>query len=112
MALGYVGILTIRLEMPWVSNLKEKRALVRPVVERLKARYPLTVARLDGLDAHDWEIIGVATISNDYGWVEETLRMAADYIAREGPYRVTQEHTEITVLGGDEDDGDEEDEQV
>ena len=112
MALGYVGILTIRLEMPWVSNLKEKRALVRPVVERLKARYPLTVARLDGLDAHDWEVIGVATISNDYGWVEETLRMAADYIAREGPYRVTQEHTEITVLGGDEDDGDEEHEQV
>ena len=112
MALGYVGILTIRLEMPWVSNLKEKRALVRPVVERLKARYPLTVARLDGLDAHDWEVIGVATISNDYGWVEETLRMAADYIAREGPYRVTQERTEITALGGDEDDGDDEEEQV
>ncbi|WP_295820697.1 DUF503 family protein [uncultured Deinococcus sp.] len=101
MALGYVGVLTIRVEMPWVGNLKEKRALVRPVVERLKARYPLTVARLDGLDAHDWEVIGVATISNDYGWVEETLKMAADYIAREGSYRVTSEHTVITPLDGD-----------
>ncbi|WP_019008085.1 DUF503 domain-containing protein [Deinococcus aquatilis] len=102
MALGYVGVLTVRVEMPWVSNLKEKRALVRPVVERLKARYPLTVARLDGLDAHDWEIIGVATLSNDYVWVEETLRMAADYIAREGEYRVVWETTEITVLGEDD----------
>ena len=74
---------------------------MRPVVERLKARYPLTVARLDGLDAHDWEVIGVATISNDYGWVEETLKMAADYIAREGSYRVTSEHTVITPLDGD-----------
>jgi uncharacterized protein YlxP (DUF503 family) len=101
-ALGYVGVLTVRVDMPWVSNLKEKRALVRPVVERLKARYPLTVARLDGLDAHDWEVIGVATISNDYGWVEETLRMAADYIAKEGPYRVTSEHTVITPLDGEE----------
>lgn len=108
MALGYVGVLTIRVEMPWVSNLKEKRALVRPVVERLKSRYPLTVARLDGLDAHDWEIIGVATLSNDYVWVEETLRMAADYIAREGEYRVAWETTEITVLGEDDgEDGDE-----
>lgn len=88
--------------MPWVGNLKEKRALVRPVVERLKARYPLTVARLDGLDAHDWEVIGVATLSNDYGWVEETLRMAADFIAREGQYRVVSESTEITVLGAEE----------
>jgi uncharacterized protein YlxP (DUF503 family) len=106
-ALGYVGVLTVRVEMPWVASLKEKRALVRPVVERLKVRYPLTVARLDGLDAHDWEVIGVATISNDYGWVQDTLRMAADYIAKEGPYRVTEEHTEIRVLG-DEDDAEDE----
>ncbi|MEW6420254.1 MAG: DUF503 family protein [Deinococcota bacterium] len=101
MALGYVGVLIVRVEMPWVTNLKEKRALVRPVVERLKARYPLTVARLDGLDAHDWEVIGVATLSNDYGWVEETLRMAADFIAREGEYRVAWEDTDITVLDSD-----------
>lgn len=107
MALGYVGVLTIRVEMPWVENLKEKRALVRPVVERLKVRFPLTVARLDGLDAHDWEVIGVATISNDYGWVQDTLRMAADYIAKEGPYRVTEEHTEIHVLGDEDDPEDE-----
>lgn len=99
MALGYVGVLTVRLEMPWVSNLKEKRALVRPVVERLKVRFPLTVARLDGLNAHDWEVIGVATLSNDYAWVEETLKMAADYIAAEGPYRVAEESVEISVLG-------------
>ncbi|SEJ79880.1 hypothetical protein SAMN04488058_11927 [Deinococcus reticulitermitis] len=99
MALGYVGVLTVRLEMPWVSNLKEKRALVRPVVERLKVRFPLTVARLDGLNAHDWEVIGVATLSNDYAWVEETLKMAADYIASEGPYRVAEESVEISVLG-------------
>nr|WP_256435035.1 DUF503 family protein [Deinococcus sp. JMULE3] len=107
-ALGYVGVLTIRVEMPWVASLKEKRALVRPVVERLKARFPLTVARLDGLDAHDWEVIGVATLSNDYGWVEETLRMAADYVAKEGPYRVTSEQIEITPLGPDDDDHEDE----
>lgn len=102
MTLGYVGVLTVRLEMPWVSSLKEKRALVRPVVERLKARFPLTVARLDGLDTHDWEVLGVATISNDYQWVQDTLRMAADYIAAEGPYSVVSEDVEINVVGDEE----------
>ena len=58
----------------------------------------------EAMDAHDWEVIGVATLSNDYGWVEETLRMAADYIAKEGPYRVTSEQIEITPLGSDEDE--------
>ena len=81
--------------------------MVRPVVERLKSRFPLTVARLDGLDAHDWEVIGVATLSNDYGWVQETLKMAADYIAAEGEYTVTEENVEITVIGDDDDDEEE-----
>lgn len=109
--LGYVGVLTVRLDMPWVTNLKEKRALVRPVVERLKARFPLTVARLDGLDEHGWEVIGVATLSNDYHWVQETLKMAADYIASEGEYTVSEEKVEISVIGddSDEDDRDEDD---
>lgn len=104
MALGYVGVLTLRVEMPWVGNLKEKRAMIRPVVERLKSRFPLTVARLDGLNAHDWEVIGVATLSNDYQWVQETLKMAADYIAAEGEYQITEESVEITVIGEEEDD--------
>lgn len=99
--LGYVGVLTLRLEMPWAQSLKEKRSLIKPVTERLKTRFPLTVARLDGLDAHDWEIITVVTVSNDYAWVRETLTMAANYIASEGNYRVVWEKTDIAPLDED-----------
>ena len=95
---GYIGVLTLRLEMPWVSNLKEKRALVRPVVERLKVRFPVTVARLGGLDAHDWELIGVTTISNDHEWIEQTLKMASDFVAAGGEYRVVAEQQVISSL--------------
>ncbi|GHF97882.1 hypothetical protein GCM10017783_07190 [Deinococcus piscis] len=95
--LGYVGTLTLRLEMPWVRSLKEKRSLVKPVVEKLKVRFPVTAARLDGLDAHDWEVIAVVTVSNDYSWVEETLRLAADFVAT-GDYQITEEWTDITAL--------------
>ncbi|ADV68400.1 DUF503 domain-containing protein [Deinococcus maricopensis] len=103
MALGYVGTLTLRLEMPWVGSLKEKRALVRPIVERVKSRFPVSVARLDGLDAHDWEVVGVVTVSNDAAWVEETLRHVADFFAEQGEYRVTAEDTDVFPLGHDED---------
>ena len=46
------------LEMPWVASLKEKRSLIKPVTEKLKVRFPVSVARLAGLDAHEWELIG------------------------------------------------------
>ena len=84
--------------MPWVSNLKEKRALVRPVVERLKARFPVSVARLDGLDAHTWEVIGVVTISNDHNWIEETLGHVSSFVASNGEYRVVDETFETQEL--------------
>lgn len=98
MAQGYVGTLRLRLDMPWVTNLKEKRALVRPVVERLKARFPLTVGRIDGLNAHTWEVIAIVTVSNDHQWVEETLKMAADFVAAQGEYQITEEDSSIVPL--------------
>lgn len=107
MALGYVGVIALRLEMPWVSNLKEKRSLVRPVVERLKSRFPVTAARLDGLDTHDWEVIGITTISNDYQWVQETLKMAADFVTQ-GDYTVREEYMDIIPLTDDDPEREEE----
>lgn len=95
---GYVGVYTARLEMPWVRNLKEKRALVRPVTERLKARFPVSVARLDGLDAHGWEVIGVVTISHDGAWVEETLSAVAAFVAANGEYGVLDETFDVQAL--------------
>lgn len=95
--LGYIGTYTCTLETPWVRSLKEKRALIKPVTEKLKARYPVTVARLDGLDAHDWETIGVVTLSNDHQWVQDTLRMVSEVMHTSG-CEVTNEHTSIVPL--------------
>jgi uncharacterized protein len=95
---GYIGVYTARLEMPWVDNLKEKRALIRPVTERLKARFPVSVARLEGLDDHDWEVIGAVSISHDAQWLEGLLRNVADFVAGNGEYRVTDETFEVLEL--------------
>jgi uncharacterized protein len=95
---GYIGVYTARLEMPWVHNLKEKRALIRPVTERLKARFPVSVARLEGLDAHDWEVIGAVSISHDAVWLEELLQNVSGFVAGNGEYRVTDETFEVLEL--------------
>ncbi|MEJ2668264.1 MAG: DUF503 domain-containing protein [Deinococcales bacterium] len=80
----YVGVLLVTIETPGVRSLKEKRGLLLPVTERLKARFPVSVARLDGLDAHDWERIGLAAISGDRAWLERTLDGALRFVERRG----------------------------
>lgn len=90
----YVGVLMLTLDFPGVRSLKEKRAQVKPVTERLKTRFAVTVARLDGLDAHDWERVGVATISADRDWVERTLASALSFVIARG---MSVRESEITV---------------
>ena len=92
----YVGVLLITIDTPGVGSLKGKRALLLPVVERLKARFPVSVARLDGLDSHDWERIGVSAISHDRAWLERTLAGALAFVEGRG-LRVRRSSVDIEV---------------
>ena len=76
----YVGVYLARLEVPWASSLKEKRGLVLPITEKLKARFPVSVARLDGLESHTWELIGVTALSSDAVWLEGMLNKVDDFV--------------------------------
>lgn len=92
---AYLGLYTARLEMPWVASLKEKRALVKPAIERLRSRYPVSAARLAGQDEHGWEVVGFSLLGYDGVWVETVLREAADFIAAQGEFRVVEESWNI-----------------
>ncbi len=92
---AYVGFYAARLEMPWVRSLKEKRALVRPVLERIRARFPVSAARLEGLDAHGWEAVGFVAIGNEAAQVEAVLTQVAAFLRTNGEYLVSEERFEV-----------------
>ena len=84
----YIGVYIADLQMPWVRSLKEKRSLIRPVTEKLKLRYPVSVARLDGLNEHVWERIGATAISHDPKWLDDVLNKVHSFVSANGDYRV------------------------
>lgn len=61
----WVGVLTFVVATPGARSLKDKRGLVTPIVERIRRRFPVSVARLDGLDRLDRETLGAVVISAD-----------------------------------------------
>lgn len=88
--------------MPWVKSLKEKRALVKPVIERLRSRFPVSAARLAGQDDHTWEVVGFSLVGYDGVWVETVLREAADFIAAQAEYQVADEDWSIEEISLEE----------
>lgn len=96
-ALIYIAVYIADLSMPWVTSLKEKRGLVTPVTERLKVRFPVSVARLDGLNAHDWERIGVTAISHDGVWLESLLERVDKFVRANGNFEVNVRESLVEI---------------
>lgn len=91
----YVGVLQLRLEMPWVQSLKEKRALVAPVVAKVKTRFDVAAARLQGSEKHHSEVIGVSAISNDAVGLEALLCRVEAFVAAHGDYQISRRQLDI-----------------
>ena len=71
-----VGIVRIRLRLP-SRTLKEKRAIVKSVVERLRQRFNASVAEIDDLDDVGIATIAAACLSNDSQHADAQLQSIA-----------------------------------
>jgi hypothetical protein len=85
-----VGILTVHLHLFGISSLKDKRHIVKSVIERLKNRFNVSVAEVDHNDSHTTAVIGISAISNDRRFLEEMLDKAVHFIHNDGRFHLGQ----------------------
>jgi uncharacterized protein len=70
----YVAALTLDVLLGDVRSLKQKRAVVRPIVAELRRRFPgVAVAETGHLDLHRRAEIGVAAVSDTAGNASQVL---------------------------------------
>jgi uncharacterized protein len=71
-----IGVLRISMRLP-SRDLKGRRAIVRPVVERLRSRYNAAVAEVGELNDPASATIGIVCISNESGHADSQLQSIA-----------------------------------
>jgi uncharacterized protein YlxP (DUF503 family) len=59
-----VGLLTLEIQIPYAHSLKEKRAVLRKMRDRFRARFNVAVAELDHQDVWQRATLGVASVSD------------------------------------------------
>ena len=74
-----VGVLRVRFALP-SRTLKEKRAIVKSVVERLRTRFNASIAEVDDLDNPAVACIGAACLSSEGAHAGAQLQAIADAI--------------------------------
>ena len=69
----FTGTLSLDLLLADVHSLKEKRAVVRPIVAELRRRFEVAAAEAGDLDLHRRALIGVAVVAADAAHASEVL---------------------------------------
>ncbi|MBI3404043.1 MAG: DUF503 domain-containing protein [Acidobacteria bacterium] len=73
-----IGLLTLEIYLPDAHSLKDKRHVVRSLKDRLRARFNVAVAELDGQDTWQRSVIGVVSVSGDAQYLQGALQKVLD----------------------------------
>ena len=77
----YVGALELDVLLGDVRSLKQKRALIRPVLAELRKRFDVAVAEAGEQDLYRRALIGVAMVSGDAAHAREVLEACERSVA-------------------------------
>jgi uncharacterized protein len=69
-----VGLLTLEIYLPYSHSLKEKRAVLRKIRDRLRSRFNVAVAELDHRDVWQHATLGVVSISDSQPLLDNVFR--------------------------------------
>jgi uncharacterized protein YlxP (DUF503 family) len=103
----HLGLLRITLHIPSARSLKDRRAVVRRAVERVRARFNVSVAEVGDSDHWQRASIAVAAVSGDKTLLEEVLSKCTTTIASSGDALVTRRELELLPYSDDEAFGEE-----
>lgn len=80
-----IGSLILEIYIPQAHSLKEKRMIVRPIIEKLKNRFNVAVAEIDKQDSWQSATIAVVSVSTDKRHIEKVLQQVINFLDENFP---------------------------
>jgi uncharacterized protein YlxP (DUF503 family) len=78
-----IGACTIQLYLPGVFSLKEKRGVLKPLLNQLRRQFEVAAAEIGNQDVWQSADIAVVAVSNEAGHVYAVLEKAVHWIEEE-----------------------------
>jgi uncharacterized protein YlxP (DUF503 family) len=94
-----IGVLKIEFYMDGNRSLKEKRQVLKKVIQRVKSKFNnVSVSEVDSLNLWQKATIGVSFVSNEVPYVNSTLDQIVGFIEAMGVVRILDRELEIIHL--------------
>ncbi len=85
-----VYLITVKLHANWVHSLKEKRMVVKSLLEKTKNKFNVSATESDDHDLHQSIVISVAFLAADNALADSMYENIVNYIER---------HTDAEIAG-------------
>ncbi|MGI6578599.1 MAG: DUF503 domain-containing protein [Eubacteriales bacterium] len=71
---------TIKLYAPWVHSLKEKRMVVKSLIDRVKKKFNISIAEIDEQDVHQTIVLGLACVAGSVSHADSIIDSVLSFI--------------------------------
>jgi len=76
----HIGVCTVYLSVPESQSLKDKRQVIRSLIDQIKNRFNIAVAEVGELDMHQRSVVGLVSISNNSRHLNQMLSRVIKFI--------------------------------
>ena len=91
----FVGVLQVELSIPAAFSLKDKRRVIKSLLERIRREFLVAAAEVDGLDTWNRSGIGIAYVANERRRAESQLQHVLNALERESDAIVMDAQIEV-----------------
>lgn len=91
----FIGVLQLELFIGESQSLKDKRRVIRSLLERIKNKFNVAVAETGKLNSRNCCGLSFVFTSNEAGHLDSMMNSVANFVENQGFYEVTCIQTEI-----------------
>jgi uncharacterized protein YlxP (DUF503 family) len=88
-------ILTVRLDIPGIDSLKEKRRVIKSLVSRLRNDFNISIAEVGNNDVLRSALLGAAIVSNSSSFGHQVISKVVNRIDATGEVVIVDYSTEV-----------------
>lgn len=93
-----IGVCKVFLSIDEAFSLKEKRHIIKSLIERLKSRFNASIAEVDLNDTWKSAAIGISCVSNESGHADSMMANMINYIENDGRAVLIKYNTETIFV--------------
>jgi uncharacterized protein YlxP (DUF503 family) len=95
----FVGVLRLVFQIPGAASLKDRRRVVKSFKDRVRARFPVSIAEIGELERYQVATLGVAVIAGDAARCSEVLSAVSRAAEQASDAVLADVATEIVPFG-------------